>query len=50
MGDEIISTYSAVLRFDTARGITLSELRVELIFPADDKTAEFFRALDRENP
>jgi len=46
VGDRIVSTYSAALRFDTARDVTLSELRLELVFPADERSADFFRALD----
>lgn len=44
-GDQTISTYSAVMRFETAREVTLSELRAELIYPADDDSARFFRSL-----
>lgn len=36
-------TISAVMRFDSAVEVTASELRVELMFPADDESAEFFR-------
>ncbi|MDJ0790106.1 MAG: hypothetical protein QNK05_25195, partial [Myxococcota bacterium] len=36
-------TFSTVLRFDTARELTLSEIRVELIYPADEDTAALFR-------
>ena len=43
IGEQTITTYSAVLRFDRALDVTLSELRLELIFPADERTAEFFR-------
>ena len=47
-GDSLLSTFSAVLRFDSARDITMSELRVELIFPADETTAAFLRATPSE--
>lgn len=43
VGGEVYSTFATILRFDTARELTLSEIRVELVFPADDKTANFFR-------
>lgn len=43
IGGETYSTFSTVLRFDTARELTLSEIRVELVFPADDRTANLFR-------
>jgi hypothetical protein len=41
---EILETFNAVMRFDSARDITLSELRVELGFPADERTASFFQS------
>ena len=40
-------TFSTVLRFDTAREVTLSEIRIELIFPADDETADLFHRIAR---
>ncbi len=30
-------------RFSSVRDVTIDELRVELIFPADEPTAVFFR-------
>src|SRR6266851_7750141 len=39
---QIVRTISAVMRFATAVEITTSELRVELIFPADDDAAAYF--------
>ena len=44
IGGETYRTFATVLRVDTAREVTLSEIRVELVFPADEKTAELFRA------
>jgi hypothetical protein len=38
-----IRTISTVMRFDTAVDVTASELRVELMFPADDETDTYFR-------
>lgn len=38
-----IRTISSVMRFDTAIDVTASELRVELMFPADDASDAFFR-------
>jgi hypothetical protein len=32
-----------VARFETAREVTLDELRVELVFPGDDEAEAFFR-------
>jgi len=40
---ETIRTISMVARFGTAREITLDELRVELVYPADDAAEAFFR-------
>lgn len=45
MGGETIRMFSTVMRFDSAREITMSELRVELIFPMDDVADAFFRSL-----
>jgi hypothetical protein len=45
LGDVTLSTVSAVARFETSTEVTLSELRVELMYPADQATAEVFRAL-----
>jgi hypothetical protein len=33
------------MRFDTAREVTMSELRVELVFPMDDAADAFLRGL-----
>lgn len=43
IGDRRVRTIGAVLRFDTAVEVTASELRVELMFPADEASAAFFR-------
>jgi transcriptional regulator with XRE-family HTH domain len=42
VGDQVLSTISTIARFGTARDVTIDELRVELMFPADDVTAAFF--------
>lgn len=42
VGDLRLSTFSTLLRFWSAREVTLSELRIELVFPADEVTKEFF--------
>ena len=39
-----IRTISSVMRFDTAVDVTASELRIELMFPADDESDAYFRA------
>lgn len=38
-----IRTISTVMRFDTAVEVTASELRVELMFPADDASEAYFK-------
>ena len=43
LGDQLIKTISMVARFGNAREVTLDELRVELVFPADEAAEAFFR-------
>lgn len=43
VGGRRVRTISTVMRFDTAVEVTASELRVELMFPADDESERFFR-------
>jgi transcriptional regulator with XRE-family HTH domain len=43
IGGRTVRTVSAVMRFDTAVEVTASELRVELMFPADEDSDAFFR-------
>lgn len=38
-----IRTLATVLRFDKPTDVTMAELRVELVFPADDEAERFFR-------
>jgi hypothetical protein len=45
MGHRVLSTISTVASFGTALDVTVNELRIELIFPTDDETEAFFRAL-----
>ncbi|EDM77268.1 transcriptional regulator, XRE family protein [Plesiocystis pacifica SIR-1] len=40
-----VPTIATVLRFDKPLDVTVAELRVELIFPADDEADAFFRSL-----
>ena len=42
-GGHIVRTISAVMRFDTAVEVTTSQLRIELMFPADDDAEAYFR-------
>lgn len=43
LGDRVIRTISSVMRFDTAIDVNVSDLRVELMFPADAESDEWFR-------
>lgn len=40
--------FSTITTFGTPRDVTLEELRIECVFPADDATAEICRALARD--
>lgn len=42
LGDHVVSTATMVARFGATREVTLDELRVELIFPADEAARTFF--------
>jgi hypothetical protein len=46
-GGQIVRTISAVMRFDTAVEVTTSQLRIELMFPADDDADAYFLARGR---
>ena len=43
LNGQTVRTISAVMRFDTAVEVTTSQLRIELMFPADDAAEAFFR-------
>jgi transcriptional regulator with XRE-family HTH domain len=45
IGGRVVRTISAVMRFDTAIEVTASELRIELMFPADEESEAYFREL-----
>lgn len=45
VGDQVIRTFFTVMKFESALEITLSELRIELLFPLDATAAEFFQTL-----
>ncbi|MEP3478723.1 MAG: helix-turn-helix transcriptional regulator [Fuerstiella sp.] len=49
IGDKVIRTFATVMRFETAQEVTLSELRVELLFPFDETAAEFFHDLKEQS-
>jgi transcriptional regulator with XRE-family HTH domain len=44
-GEQRLTFFSTLTTFGTSRDITLEELRVECMFPADDETAAFCKAL-----
>ena len=44
LGGQVVRTISTVMRFDTAIEVTTSQLRVELMFPADDAAEAYFKA------
>lgn len=44
-GGMTLSMFSTFTQFGTAEDIALSELRIEMMFPADQQTGEFLRAL-----
>lgn len=46
VGDDVVRTISVVAHFGAARDVTLGELRIELIHPADELADQFFRLLD----
>jgi hypothetical protein len=41
-GDRRVRTVTTVARFGPARDLTVDELRVELVFPADTDSERFF--------
>ena len=47
---QALATISAVLRFDTAVEVTTSQLRVELMFPADKAAEAYFQARATRKP
>lgn len=44
-GEVTLSLFSTIAQFGTAEDLTLADLRIELLFPADDATKSFFHAL-----
>jgi len=45
VGGRVVRTLSSVMRFDSAVEVTASELKVEMMFPADEESDAFFRQL-----
>ena len=46
MGDSIVETTTMVARFGTSQDVLLSELSVEMIFPANEAARAFFAQLE----
>ena len=44
-GDQSVRTFTTVMCFESALEVTLSELRVELMFPLDAESKEFFHQM-----
>jgi len=44
LGGQVVRTISTVMRFDTATEVTTSQLRIELMFPADEAAEAYFQA------
>ena len=44
-GDQVVQMFSTVMRFESALDVTLSELRIELMFPLDEVSKNFFYQL-----
>jgi len=45
IGEQEISLFSTIAQFGTVQDISLAELKVELMFPMDDGSADYFRTL-----
>ncbi len=50
VGETVVRTLGVVAQFGSPRDVTLDELRVELIYPADAAADEFFRQLANARP
>ena len=44
VGEQLIRTITVVAQFGAARDVTLDELRIELVYPADQEAEAFFRS------
>ena len=44
VGEQLVRTITVVAQFGAARDVTLDELRIELVYPADDEAEVFFRS------
>ncbi len=48
-GDAVLSLFSTLAQFGTAEDIALAELKIEMMFPADDATRDFLETLATED-
>lgn len=47
-GDTLVRTFTTVMRFEHTNDVALGELKVELIFPADETASAYFRGLAQQ--
>ncbi|MEO0327431.1 MAG: helix-turn-helix transcriptional regulator [Pseudomonadota bacterium] len=45
LGDKTLSLFSTIAQFGTAEDLTLAELKIEMVFPADEASRQFFESL-----
>lgn len=45
-GDSVLSLFSTIAQFGTAEDVALAELRIELLFPADEPTRQALMGMD----
>lgn len=46
IGGALVRTITVAARFESVADVTLDEVRVELVYPEDETSAQFFRSLD----
>ncbi len=49
IGDTVVNTVTMIAQFSEPNAIVLDELRLELVFPADDAAATFFQSIAAAN-
>jgi transcriptional regulator with XRE-family HTH domain len=47
IGGQLFSVFTTIAQFGTAEDMALADLRIELLFPADDETEQLFAAMGR---
>lgn len=48
IGDQVVRTISVIAHFATPQDITLDEMRIELVYPADEDAEAVFAAMDAD--